>query len=448
MTFNEITFIERRGSNSIKWDFPSKHPDTIFMWVADTDMEVPRPVMEAIRKRAEYPVFGYTMMKPDMGESVKSWCKRRFDWEVDLDWISFSTGVCPSLAIALRALGHPGDNVVLLSPVYYPMTSIPEANGFHVLRSPLSFSKETDQWEVDWADLEAKLALPSTTQFILCNPHNPCGRKWTRSELERMGQLCVKHSVNILSDEIHWDFVLPELDSEGKIVPSTTKHVPIASVSDEIADITVTLSAPSKTFNIPALQLSYMIVKNKRMNEALRREKDRLSAGYVQSIFAFEALPVAYNECEGWVDAINEHYARMAAKVRSFFSNPKYSSLVYVPKHESTFLMFIDLNGAIEHLKYVDSEGKTVYPLPLNVDRRTGEWVPEVADPSHPNLLTDAITQRCGVVLHEGCLFGKEGDGWVRINIAAKPETVDEALRRMGVMFDELLEEKAKREKA
>ncbi|KAK2953493.1 Cystathionine beta-lyase [Blattamonas nauphoetae] len=449
MSYDKVTFIDRRGSKCIKWDIPANHPDPIFMWVADTDIEVPGPVMEAIQKRAAFPVFGYPIVPPEMAQSIKSWCQRRFDWEIETPWISFTTGVCIGMSQCIQALGRPGDSVVLLSPVYYPMTTIPTALGFHVLRSSLTHSSTTNKWEIDWKDLEEKLARPTTTEFIFCSPHNPCGRVWTKEELQRMGDLCVKHNVSIISDEIHWDFILPELDAEGNPVSTPKpKHIPMASVSDAISQITVTLSAPSKTFNVPALQLSYMIAKNPKMRLAIKQQMDRQSLSFIESIFGFEALPVAYGQCEGWVDAIDVHYARMARKVQTFCNDPKYSKFVKSPKHESTFLMLLDFNGAIEYFKYTDKDGKVVYPLSPNRCPKTGKWLVEPLDPVHPSALVDCVSKLSGVVLQEGYMFGEEAEGWLRMNIGAKPETVDEALRRLGVMFDELLAEKKKREES
>ena len=212
-------------------------------------------------KRAQHRAYGYLQCPDRVKDCIQQWAEKSFGWKIEKDWITIMNGVCLSLclficlhfhhnlgisvALCINTFSHPGDGIVVLSPIYYPLTNLSEDNGRVVHRSSLKFNPETHRYEIDWDDFEAKLALPRTKIYINCSPHNPSGRLWTREELLRIGQLCLKHHVLIVSDEIHWDFALPIKDKDGK----EPRHIPIASVSPEIADITRMLFSPVYLFH-------------------------------------------------------------------------------------------------------------------------------------------------------------------------------------------------------
>ena len=250
--FDELT--ARRGTGCVKWD-ESTDPDVIPLWVADMDFAVAPPIQEAIRKRASHPVFGYTYVTDDYYQSIISWFQRRHRWTIDPSWILYTTGVVPAISATLKALTMPGERVVMLSPDYNCFFSSIRNTGCEVSESVLLCGSDK-RFEVDWNDFEARCADDKCTVFLLCNPHNPTGRVWTREELQRMADICRHHNVHIVSDEIHCELIMPG-----------HAFVPMGTVTPE----TVVLNSPSKAFNIAGLQIANIICTD----AATRRRIDR-----------------------------------------------------------------------------------------------------------------------------------------------------------------------------
>jgi len=272
--------LDRRGTASLKCDFCELEyglEDVIPMWVADMDLPVPAPVVEAVRKRAEHPAYGYTRFPESFWQAIVGWLKARHGWEVRREWLSSSPGVVPALNFCVRAFAPPGGKVVIQPPVYHPFYAAVEGNGRRLARNPLKAAG--DGWAMDLEGLEAAID-GETRALLLCNPHNPVGRVWTREELERLGEICVRRELIVISDEIHSDLVF-----------GGRRHVPTATISPALADRTIALLAPSKTFNLAGLSTSVIVASNPDLLKAFETEVRSvgLSGGNVFGIVALEA---------------------------------------------------------------------------------------------------------------------------------------------------------------
>ena len=288
-TYSFDNIIERRGTGCVKWDEASE--GVIPLWVADMDFAVAPAIQEAIRKRAEHPVFGYTFVQEDYYEAVISWFKRRHHWTIAREHILYTIGVVPAMSVAIKALTLPGEKVLFLSPDYNCFFSSVKNNGCEVVESVLRFHDDTRRFEVDWEDFEAKCADEKCTVFLLCNPHNPTGRVWTREELQHMADICHHHQVRIVSDEIHCELIMPG------------HHFCPMGLIDETAII---LNSPSKSFNIAGLQTANIICTD----ATTRRRLDRvININEVCDLNPFGpvALIAAYNESENWIDELNKY---------------------------------------------------------------------------------------------------------------------------------------------
>ena len=303
MKYNFDELINRRGTGCVKWDeipplfegeadlsLITHHSSLLPLWVADMDFKAAPAIQEAIRKRAEHGVFGYTMVGDDYYEAVISWFERRHQWTIHREEILYTTGVVPAMSVAIKALTMPDEKVLLLSPDYNCFFSSIRNNGCEPLECVLRFSRNDNRFEIDWADFEAKCADEKTTVFLLCNPHNPTGRVWTKEELGRMNEICMKYGVKVVSDEIHCELVMPGYTFQ-----------PFAAVSEACRQNSVVLNSPSKSFNIAGLQTANIIC----VRPEWRRRLDRaININEVCDLNPFGpvALIAAYNESEDWID--------------------------------------------------------------------------------------------------------------------------------------------------
>ena len=289
--YNFDELIERRGTGCVKWDENPAY-DIIPLWVADMDFAVAPAIQKAIKRRAEHPVFGYTHVGDDYYDAIVSWFQRRHGWTIQKESILYTTGVIPAMSCAIKALTMPGEKVLILSPDYNCFFTSIRNNGCEVAESVLRFSRNKDnRFEVNWNDFEEKCADDKTTVFLLCNPHNPTGRIWTREELQRMAEICHRHHVRIISDEIHCELVMPG-----------HRFCPMATVDTDA----IILNSPTKSFNIAGLQIANIICPNAEW----RRRIDRaININEVCDVNPFGpvALKAAYNESEEWIDALNQY---------------------------------------------------------------------------------------------------------------------------------------------
>jgi cystathionine beta-lyase len=374
--FDEL--VERRGSNCVKWD-ESPSDDIIPLWVADMDFRVAPAIQKALLQRVEHGVFGYNIVPESYYEAVISWFRRRHQWEIQRQWILYTTAVVPAMSCVIKALTMPGEKVLILSPAYNCFFSSIKNNGCEVLESPLK--PVGDSFEVDFIDFEAKCSDEKTTLFLLCNPHNPCGRVWTHEELQRMYDICKKHGVKVVSDEIHCELIMPNY-----------QFVPFGTITDDC----VVMNSPSKNFNTAGLQIANIICSH----PSWRRRIDRaININEVCDVnpFGIVALQAAYNVSEDWIDELNQY----------LWGN-------------YTFLYdFIDKN--IPSWKVCRLEG-TYLP-----------WVDVSAMGIPVQQLCDRLLKEASVWINPGTMYGPEtGTGYVRFNIACPRSRLKEALERIA----------------
>ena len=382
MNYDFDKLIERRGTGCVKWDeMPS--PSVIPLWVADMDFAVAPAIQEAIRQRAQHPIFGYTYVQDDYYDAVISWYERRHHWKIEREWILYTTGVVPAMSVAIKALTMPGEKVLILSPDYNCFFSSVKNNGCEVAECVLRFHRSNERFEVDWEDFEAQCADEKTTLFLLCNPHNPTGRVWSREELERMRDICHKHHVRIVSDEIHCELIMP-----GHIFCTM-------GLIDEDAII---LSSPSKSFNIAGLMMANIFCRD----AATRRRLDRvININEVCDVnpFAPVAVKAAYNESEDWLDALNlylyDNYQALCDYVAQNLI------LWRVMPLEGTYLVWVDCSACCD----------SVATYCEDILREARVWV------------------------NPGTMYGPQsGEGYLRINIACPHSRLMEALERIKNM--------------
>lgn len=373
--------IEREGTRAIKLDFRQKvfgSNDVIPLWVADMDFASPPAVQEALKNRVNHPIYGYTNRPQGFFEAITGWLRRRFSWEVDSSWVEFSPGVVPNLGLAVQALTNAGDGVVVQPPVYPPFFGVIKDFGRQVVENPLIAGP--DGYKMDLDHLEKVTADPRTKLLLLCHPHNPVGRVWTDSELLQMGKICLKNNVIIVSDEIHCDLSL-----FGNV------HHPLATLSPELAEITLTCMAPSKTFNLAGFSTSYMITKNPKI---LSSVKSLIYAYHLHmgNTFGPVALEAAYNHSEPWLEELKSYIEGNVMLVLDFFK--EHMPEVKARKPEGTYLLWMDFT----------------------------EW--NMNGPELKNF----IIHKAGLGLNDGPSFGVQGAGFQRMNLASPRSIIQQAM--------------------
>ena len=371
MTYSFDEIINRRGTGCYKWDISEAQGATP-MWVADMDFRVAQPIIDALHRRVEHGIFGYTLVGDRYYEAVINWFGRRHGWTIQREWIQYTTGVVPAISAVVKALTEPGDKVLLQTPVYNCFFSSIRNNGCEMAETRLV--ADGDSWRVDFDDMERKAADPRVKLFILCNPHNPCGRVWTPEELERMNDICLRHGVKVVADEIHCELVMPGYH-----------YTPFASVSEACQHNSITCNSPSKSFNTAGLQIANIICDD----TATRRRIDRaININEVCDVnpFGVEALIAAYNECEDWIKQLNEYLQGnyLALKAMLAERHPEWK----VTRLEGTYLVWVDI-------------------------RATGKTSAEV---------TDWLLKEKHILVNSGTMYGEAGEGFIRINIACPRE--------------------------
>ena len=380
MKHNFDELIDRKGTDCKKWD--TYADDVIPMWIADTDFKCPKPVIDAMVKRAQHGIFGYPVNVKTFEQSIANWQKKRFDWNVDVDWVEYTPAVMPAIAYAMRAFTHTGDNVVIQMPAYHPFHEIIPNNGRHILGNNLIL-KEDGNYEIDFANLEELLSKKRTTMFLLCSPHNPIGKCFTREELTRMSDLCLKHNVFVVSDEIHSD-----------IVYKGSEHIPFGSLSQEAADNCVVCVNPSKTFNIAGVRTGAAVIPNRHNHDLFYQPLEDLKA-YGRTIFGTLPIEVSYNECEYYADQLLEYLTGNLEHLNKFISEriPR----IKVTPTQATYLIWLNC-------KELDMA---------------------------PKELNKFFLEQAKVAMNEGSTFGPGGAGFMRLNIACPRSRLIEALNRI-----------------
>ncbi len=387
-TFDQV--IERRGTNSTKWDATKKlfgSDDVLPMWVADMDFKAPEEVLAAIKERVEHGVFGYNISPPSTSEAIVNWVKKRHGWDIQSDWISYNPGVVTAMAMAIGAFTLPRDRIVILTPVYQPFFHLVERNDRELVTVENILVNE--QYEMDFTKLEDVLSH-EVKMLMLCNPHNPGGKVWKKEDLIRLGELCVKHDILILSDDIHSDMIVGEIP-----------YTPISSLSEEIRERTITFIAPSKTFNLAGLQASAVIIPNKRLK--LKFDHYQGSLGfYSLNTFGLVGMEAAYQYGEKWFDELLTYLkGNIQLLVNYIEANlPK----IKVIKPEATYLVWLDCRG-----------------LGLSDEQ-----------------IQKHLIEKGKIGLEPGKKYGPGGEGFVRINIGCSRTTLEEGLQRLKLAFEEI----------
>lgn len=385
MNYDFDEAIDRRGTNCCKWDGAEKaghSPHEISMWVADMDFRCPQPAIDALVARAQEGIFGYTQTPASYYTAMCDWFRRRHGFRPREEWVVLTPGVCFALSMAVRCFTQEGDAVLIQPPVYYPFANTIVQNGRRVANAPLTCNDD-GSYSIDFAEFERVVASERPSLFIMSNPHNPVGRAWTEAELRRMGQICQEHGVLVVADEIHADF-----DRPGH------PHVCYASLGEAFAQSCVVCTAPSKTFNLAGLQLSNILVPNPELR---RRFADEVCAtGYDESsCFGLAAATACFEQGDEWLDQLKSYLEGNIALVREFLGARVPALRLTEP--ESTYLLWVDCRA-----------------LGLSDDE-----------------LARFIQHDARLWLDMGSLFGKEGEGFIRLNVACPRSTVQAALERL-----------------
>ena len=388
-SFDEV--IDRSGTQSIKWDFYEK--DTLPLWVADMDFRAPQPVIDAIMERVKHGIFGYTYYPSYYYDVLIKWFKRYYNWEIQKEWLIFTPGVLFAINLAIKSFSNPGNKVILQNPVYYPFYGIIQNNGCHVVLNPLKLIN--GRYQMDFENLE-QIAKDSRTKIlILCNPHNPVGRLWNQEELTRLGKICIKNGIIIIADEVHCDLVYPGY-----------KHTSFASINGIFAQNSLTCTSASKTFNLPGLQLSNIIIPNQKLRQIFSSSLESIfipdELGYLPNVLSLVALHAAFEKCKNWLKSLILYIKDNFEFLNSFIK--KSLPQIKVIEPEGTYLVWLDFRG-------------------LNMD---------------DHQLETFLLEKAKVVLDGGYKFGQGGEGFQRINIACPRSILEKALDRIYYALKEI----------
>ncbi|MDD5702690.1 MAG: pyridoxal phosphate-dependent aminotransferase [Dehalococcoidales bacterium] len=388
----------RKNTDSIKWDCLQPifgREDIIPMWVADMDFPVAQPIVDALTRRAQHPFYGYTQAGPTVIEAVVERMRRKFNWEIQPEWIVFTPGVVPALHAAVRTLSHPGDEIIIQQPVYYPFFSAVTSAGCQIANNGLKLIN--GRYEIDFKDLAEKFLprdgmhpAPSRVKaIILCNPQNPVGRIWEQEELIRLGEIVIRHGAVVISDEIHCEILFRGY-----------RHTPFASISEEFAQNCIVCMSPSKTFSLAGLEVSSIIIPN----EKIREEFNNIKAGILPwpNLFGYTALEAAYRYGDEWLEQALGYLQGNLDFMIDYFK--RRISRIQVIHPQGTYLVWLDCRS-----------------LGLNdLDLR------------------NFMRQKARVGLDDGYLFGAGGSGFQRMNIACPRPTLEEALKRIEAAVNNL----------
>lgn len=382
------TVIDRKGTRSLKYDFAvrrGKPKDVLPLWVADMDFQTSSYITDALEDMVKHGVFGYSESEEHYFGAVQNWMERHYNWHVKESWMTKTPGIVFALAMAVKAYTQENDAVLIQPPVYYPFKEVVEDNHRRLVNNTLVLGGD-GTYTIDYEDFEKRIIEENVKLFILCNPHNPVGRVWTKEELERLGEICLKHGVFVVSDEIHADFVFER------------KHTVFSEVKEAYRDISMICTSPSKTFNIAGLQISNIFISNPEKATAFRRQV--AAAGYSQvGLPGLVACEAAYRHGDEWLEGVLAYIKANAEFTRAYLQ--EHLPRVKMTKLEGTYLVWLDFRN---------------YGL---TDKE----------------LDEKILNQAGLWLDSGAVFGKCGEGFQRINIACPRKTLQQALDRLIDVF-------------
>lgn len=386
-SFNFDQIVERQGTGSVKWDSMA-NSSILPMWVADMDFRTAEPIVNALKKRVEHGVFGYTKVPEGYYNSVINWFSTRHNFHIERDWIQYTSGVVPALSAILKALTNPGDGVIVQTPAYNCFFSSIRNMDCHLVENPLV--NRDGYYEMDFEDLARKASRGDVKVLILCNPHNPVGRAWTKEELIKLGEICFKHGVKVISDEIHCDLTFPGND-----------HQPFAALGEEFLANTVTTNSPSKSFNIAGLQIANIITADKSLRDKIDRALNVHEVCDVNP-FGVTALMAAYDEGEAWLDALREYLYQNYLTVVEFI-NQQLPHLSVI-QQEATYLAWIDCR---------------------KLDIPSAE-------------IGEKLINEGALMINQGTVYGEPGEGYIRLNMACPRAQLLDGLQRMARVLGNL----------
>ena len=389
MKYNFDEIIERQGTDCLKYDKREEFfgtNDILPMWIADMDFRAPECVYKSLHQRVEHGIYGYTFISPAWKPAIINWNKRRYGWDIKEEEIGFVAGIVPAISFIIQCFSNEGDGILIQPPVYHPYFHVPEGLNRRVVTNPLQLQQ--GEYKIDFEDFENK--VKDCRIFLFCHPHNPGGQVWERDTLTRIADICHKHNVLVVSDEIHCDMTLKGY-----------KHIPFASIGENAAQNSITLMAASKTFNIAGLKSSYHIIPNENIRQSYN---DYLSKGELNfaSLFATEAVAAAYNQGEEWLQQMLEYVEDNIDFMQNYLkeNTPRLTMI----RPQASYLVFIDARA-------------------LNLTQKQ---------------LIDFFVKEAKVGLNDGESFGKEGRGFMRMNVGCPRATLKEALDRIKIAYDRL----------
>ena len=388
MLYNFDQSISRIGTYCSKHDTKAYNQipeDALSLWVADMDFETAPCISEAILERAKHPIYGYTFAPDSYFNAIIHWMKTRHNWEIEKDWIVTSPSVVTSFHLVCNTFLEPGDGVLIQSPVYHHFKTSPLAHGMKVVNNPLRLID--GHYEIDFEDFEKQVSCPQVKLFILCNPHNPVGRVWTCGELRRMGELCVKHNVLMISDEIHQDLIYKDFTFTS-----------MGSISDEISDNLIVCTSPGKTFNLPGVSCGNIIIKNPTIRAKFQESLTRIAFSNL-SPFTISATTAAYTKGGDWADSLMDYLEANKAYVEDFIK--EHLPILKVLPCEATYLLWIDCRD----LKMTQED------------------------------MMHFFIHKCKLWVHSGTVFGEDGEGFIRMNIATQRSNLIKAMELLQEGF-------------
>ena len=383
MKYNFDRIIDRKNTNCFKWDYTKQmfdKEDVIPLWVADMDFAAPDAVVQKLIKRAEHGIFGYSFEPEEYYKVFIEWLEKRHNWKIKKEWIINATGIVPAINFAIQCFTEPGDNILVQTPVYFPFFESIKKNERKVVNSQLRLTGT--RYEIDFEDLEEK--LKSDVKIMLfCSPHNPVGRVWSQEELQKVGELCLQNNVLLISDEIHADLIL-----------NNNKHIPISSLSAEIQDITISMYAPSKTFNVAGLFTSSIIIPNPEIRKEYKKFMEKLGLHLLNN-FGIDAFIAAYKDGEEWLEQLLDYLWKNYEFVQKYLKTniPQIKAI----ELEGTYLMWLDCR----ELKLKQKE------------------------------LIELFVNKAGLGLNNGTVFGAGGYGFMRLNIGCSIKLLEKALEQL-----------------
>ena len=396
-TYNFDKIINRKGTNCLKYDYAverGKPADVLPLWVADMDFTVSEEITKSLHAAVDHGIYGYTQPKDAYYNAITNWMEKKHNWKTKREWIMKTPGVVFALGAAVKAFTKPGDAVLIQNPVYYPFTNIIRDNDRRVIDNTLVYEKRVtegkSQYSIDYEDFERKIVQEHIKLFILCNPHNPVGRVWTREELQQLGEICLRHHVIVVSDEIHNDFVYPGFE-----------HTVFANVDPRFAEFTVTCTAPSKTFNLAGLQISNIFISNETLREAFQKEIDKTGYDEPNALGAV-ACEAAYRGGQEWLDQLRAYLLENLNFLRAYLQEK--IPQIHLVEPEGTYLVWLDCSE-------LGISGKE---------------------------LDQFIVEKAGLWLDGGAMFGPSGADFQRVNIACPRATLELALDKLKAAVDNL----------